>query len=224
MTRTRWIAGLCAAALLVPFAGRADEKTAEKPESPKPPAESAAPLPAKPEPGKAPAKAEEKPAEKLDPAVAKAAEKAVRDYVAESSKEDDGKFAIDDPIEETLWMTDLEKLDAAAARKVSDAKVIVRGLFKQKADTTLARKAAAIELDLTLEKEGDKWLVTDEAIYTLDGKARFSYAPDHKRVPIPGLTDPEAPESDMEGELGEDEPGMSPMPEEDIPGGAEDEG
>lgn len=156
-----------------------------------------------------------KKAKAKEPPVYKDLKSALEKHIKAEADENDGLYTIsDEDIDEESMLT-LKRIDMASTRKVSNSKYIVRAEFVEQGDSEFGDRDVPVIIDFTLLLEKKKWAVRDAAVYSVDGVARFTYAADHSRKPIPRLE---------EDEYSTDEPPAETLSEPDIDYPVDEEG
>ncbi|MFA5141298.1 MAG: hypothetical protein WC728_18915 [Elusimicrobiota bacterium] len=125
-----------------------------------------------------------KPTSPEDPLLKKL-RKPLQAYLVDSSRENDGLYAAEDPDSEDTWMLELGSIGTGELRKRSKKEAVVRVEFVRRGDPESGEKDVPVLIDFTLVEENKRWTVTDEAIFSIDGAERFTYTADHQRQPRP---------------------------------------
>lgn len=142
-------------------------------------------------------------------------EEALKQHIHAGAKENDGLYALyDEDTDETFSVRTIKTL-AESPMKVNHTTYIVRAQFLNPGDPEFGEKDLNILADFTFIKNKEKWELTEEVVYSVDGVVRYTYTKDFKRIrpsPKKGAEEKYIEESD--GEENPDEKDMEDFDKE----------
>jgi len=152
--------------------------------------------------------AAEAPKKGAAPDAALAAAKAdLERHIRVLARENEALYPIqDDELIEMRYLEFKVVQSTPVARPASD-RLILRAEFVERGDPEFGEKDVPIFVDFGLRKEKKEWKVSDKAIYSEDGEARFRYTERFERAP---LNPPLRPEAADPGDQGLGEPSVPP--------------
>ena len=95
-------------------------------------------------------------------------EKAIKDQIAEKSKANGGKFAVEDPVLKKTWQLELVRVHTDKLTQLDDKTYFACVDFK-------ADDGTPVDVDFYMKNDGGKLTLSDTTVHKVNGKARFNY-------------------------------------------------
>ena len=107
-------------------------------------------------------------------------EKAIKDQIAEKSKANGGKLAVEDPVLKKTWQLELVRVHTEKLTQLDDKTYFACVDFK-------ADDGTPVDVDFYMKDDGGKLALSDTTVHKVNGKPRFNYEKKGKyweRVPV----------------------------------------
>ena len=95
-------------------------------------------------------------------------EKSIKDQIAEKSKANGGKFAVDDAVLKKTWQLELVRVHTEKLTQLDEKTYFACVDFK-------ADDGTPVDVDFYMKDDGGKLTLSDTTVHKVNGKARFNY-------------------------------------------------